>query len=78
MSLVQRAEHALGFTSVSGANGAASDDCRLRRYNVEPYPPRTFRLVLAGACDLISVKDTVPEPGCARRAFNKVLGTASR
>jgi peptidoglycan/xylan/chitin deacetylase (PgdA/CDA1 family) len=77
VSLVQQAGYSLGFTSVSGANGPASDRYRLRRYNVEPYPARTFELVLAGACDLISAKDTVPGT-YARRAFNKVLGTASR
>ena len=77
VSLVQQAGYALGFTSVSGANGPSSDRFRLRRYNVEPYPPRTFELVLSGACDLISVKDTVPGT-YARRAFNKVLGTATR
>ena len=77
VSLVQQAGYTLGFTSVSGANGPSSDRYRLRRYNVEPYPPRTFELVLSGACDLISVKDTVPGT-YARRAFNKVLGTASR
>ena len=60
VSLVQQAGYTLGFTSVSGANGPSSDRYRLRRYNVEPYPPRTFELVLSGACDLISVKDTVP------------------
>ena len=76
-SLVQQAGYKLGFTSVSGANGPTSDRFRLRRYNVEPYPPRTFELVLAGSCDLISVKDTVPGTH-ARRAFNKVLGTATR
>jgi peptidoglycan/xylan/chitin deacetylase (PgdA/CDA1 family) len=77
VSLVQQAGYALGFTSVSGANGPSTDRYRLRRYNVEPYPPRTFELVLAGACDLISVKDTVPGT-YARRAFNKVLGTATK
>jgi peptidoglycan/xylan/chitin deacetylase (PgdA/CDA1 family) len=77
VSLVQQAGYTLGFTSVSGANGPSTDRYRLRRYNVEPYPPRTFELVLAGACDLISVKDTVPGT-YARRAFNKVLGTATR
>ena len=71
VSLVQQAGYALGFTSVSGANGPSSDRFRLRRYNVEPYPARTFELVLSGACDLISVKDTVPGT-YARRAFNKV------
>ena len=77
VSLVQQAGYKLGFTSVSGANGPASDRFRLRRYNVEPYPPRTFELVLSGACDLISMKDTVPGT-YARRAFNRVLGTATR
>ena len=48
VSLVQQAGYALGFTSVSGANGPSSDRFRLRRYNVEPYPPRTFELVLVG------------------------------
>jgi peptidoglycan/xylan/chitin deacetylase (PgdA/CDA1 family) len=77
VSLVQQAGYTLGFTSVSGANGPSTDRYRLRRYNVEPYPPRTFELVLSGACDLISMKDTVPGT-YARRAFNKVLGTATR
>jgi peptidoglycan/xylan/chitin deacetylase (PgdA/CDA1 family) len=77
VSLVQQAGYSLGFTSVTGANGPSTDRYRLRRYNVEPYPARTFELVLAGACDLISVKDTVPGT-YARRAFNKVLGTATR
>src|SRR5688572_23598104 len=58
-SLVQQAGYKLAFTSVSGANGSATDPFRLRRYNIEPYPPRTFELVLSGACDLIAVKDTV-------------------
>jgi peptidoglycan/xylan/chitin deacetylase (PgdA/CDA1 family) len=76
-SLVQQAGYKLAFTSVSGANGPGTDRFRLRRYNIEPYAPRTFELVLAGACDLISVKDTVPGT-YARRAFNRVLGTATR
>ena len=76
-SLVQQAGYKLAFTSVSGANGPATDRFRLRRYNIEPYPARTFELVLAGACDLISVKDTVVGT-YARRAFNAALGTATR
>jgi peptidoglycan/xylan/chitin deacetylase (PgdA/CDA1 family) len=76
-SLVQQAGYKLAFTSVSGANGPATDRFRLRRYNIEPYPARTFELVLAGACDLIAVKDTVLGTH-ARRAFNAVLGTATR
>jgi peptidoglycan/xylan/chitin deacetylase (PgdA/CDA1 family) len=76
-SLVQQAGYKLAFTSVSGANGRASDRYRLRRYNIEPYPRRTFELVLEGACDLIAVKDTVLGTH-ARRALNAALGTATR
>jgi peptidoglycan/xylan/chitin deacetylase (PgdA/CDA1 family) len=77
LSLVRQAGYDLGFTSVSGANGPRSDRFRLRRYNVEPYPARTFELVLRGACDLIAVKDTVAGT-YARRAFNAALGTSSK
>jgi peptidoglycan/xylan/chitin deacetylase (PgdA/CDA1 family) len=76
-SLVQQAGYKLAFTSVSGANGPNTDRYRLRRYNIEPYPARTFELVLSGACDLISVKDTVLGTH-ARRALNAALGTATR
>jgi peptidoglycan/xylan/chitin deacetylase (PgdA/CDA1 family) len=76
-SLVQQAGYRIAFTSVSGANGPASDRFRLRRYNVEPYPARTFELVLSGACDMIAVKDTVAGTH-VRRAFNAALGTATR
>jgi peptidoglycan/xylan/chitin deacetylase (PgdA/CDA1 family) len=76
VSLVRQAGYELGFTSVSGANGPQSDRFRLRRYNVEPYSARTFELVLAGACDLIGLKDTVPGT-YARRALNAALGTSS-
>ncbi|HET7745564.1 MAG TPA: polysaccharide deacetylase family protein [Gaiellaceae bacterium] len=76
-SLVQQAGYKLAFTSVSGANGPGTDRFRLRRYNIEPYPARTFELVLSGACDLISLKDTVLGTH-ARRAFNAALGTATR
>jgi peptidoglycan/xylan/chitin deacetylase (PgdA/CDA1 family) len=76
-SLVRQAGYELGFTSVSGSNGPATDRYRLRRYNVEPYSARTFELVLRGACDLIAVKDTVVGTH-ARRAFNSALGTWSR
>jgi hypothetical protein len=76
-SLVQQAGYRIAFTSVSGANGLATDRYRLRRYNVEPYPARTFELVLSGACDLIAVKDTVAGTH-VRRAFNAALGTATR
>lgn len=76
-SLVQQAGYKLAFSSVTGANGPSTDRFRLRRYNIEPYPARTFELVLAGACDLIAVKDTVAGTH-ARRAVNAALGTASR
>ena len=77
LSLVRQAGYDVAFTAVSGANTAASDPLQLRRYNVEPYSPRTFELVLAGACDLISVKDTVTGTR-ARRVFNAALGTSSK
>jgi hypothetical protein len=76
-SLVQQAGYKLAFSSVTGANGPATDRFRLRRYNIEPYPARTFELVLAGACDVISVKDTVAGTH-VRHAVNAALGTASR
>lgn len=76
-SLVRQAGYDLAFTAVSGANGPSSDPLQLRRYNVEPYSHRTFELVLAGACDLIAVKDTVTGTH-ARRLFNAALGTSSR
>jgi peptidoglycan/xylan/chitin deacetylase (PgdA/CDA1 family) len=75
-SLVRQAGYQLAFTSVSGSNGPRTDRFRLRRYNVEPYPARTFELVLRGACDSIALKDTVPGT-YARRALNAALGTLS-
>ena len=76
-SLVRQAGYDLAFTAVSGANSPGSDPLQLRRYNVEPYSHRTFELVLAGACDLIAVKDTVTGTH-ARRLFNAALGTSSK
>ena len=76
-SLVQQAGYKLAFTAVSGANGPGSDRFQLLRYNVEPYSSRTFELVLAGACDALSVKDTVIGTH-VRRALTKSLGMASR
>jgi peptidoglycan/xylan/chitin deacetylase (PgdA/CDA1 family) len=76
VSLVRSAGYELAFTSVSGANDGGSNPLRLRRYNVEPYPARTFELVLAGACDLIRIKDSVAGTQ-ARRLLNSALGTTS-
>jgi peptidoglycan/xylan/chitin deacetylase (PgdA/CDA1 family) len=76
-SLLVQAGYDVAFTSISRSNGPASEPFRLGRYNVEPYAPRTFELVLAGACDLIALKDTVAGTH-ARRLFNQVLGTSSR
>jgi peptidoglycan/xylan/chitin deacetylase (PgdA/CDA1 family) len=76
-SLVRQAGYDIAFTAVSGANTPDSDPLQLRRYNVEPYSGRTFELVLAGACDLIAIKDTVSGTH-ARRLFNAALGTSSR
>jgi hypothetical protein len=72
---VRSAGYELAFTSVSGANDGGSNPLRLRRYNVEPYRARTFELVLAGACDLIRIKDTVAGTR-ARRLLNSALGTS--
>ena len=73
-SILKQAGYEIAFTSISRANGSDTNPFRLGRYNVEPYPPRTFELVLAGACDLISLKDTVAGTH-ARRLFNQALGT---
>ena len=77
LSLVRQAGYDVAFTAVSGANSQDTDPLQLRRYNIEPYPPRTFELVLAGACDLIALKDTVSGTH-ARRIFNAALGTSTK
>jgi peptidoglycan/xylan/chitin deacetylase (PgdA/CDA1 family) len=77
LSLVRQAGYDVAFSAVSGANSAHTDPLQLRRYNIEPYPPRTFELVLAGACDLISLKDTVTGTH-ARRLLNAALGTSTK
>jgi peptidoglycan/xylan/chitin deacetylase (PgdA/CDA1 family) len=76
-SLLKQAGYDIAFTSISRSNGAGADPFRLGRYNVEPYPTRTFELVLSGACDLIALKDTVAGT-YARRLFNQALGTSTR
>ncbi|CAB4709032.1 MAG: polysaccharide deacetylase family protein [Actinobacteria bacterium] len=76
-SLLLQAGYEVAFTSISRANGAGANPFRIGRYNVEPYPSRTFELVLSGACDLIALKDTVAGTH-ARRVFNQALGTATR
>jgi peptidoglycan/xylan/chitin deacetylase (PgdA/CDA1 family) len=77
LSLVRQAGYDVAFTAVSGANSPVTDPLQLRRYNIEPYPSRTFELVLAGACDLIAIKDTVTGTR-ARRLFNAALGTSTK
>jgi peptidoglycan/xylan/chitin deacetylase (PgdA/CDA1 family) len=76
-SLVQQAGYKLGFTAVSGVNTPGTDRFQLLRYNVEPYAARTFELVLSGACDLLSVKDTVAGT-YVRRTVTRMLGIGSR
>jgi len=76
-SILKQAGYDIAFTTISRANGPTTNPFRLGRYNVEPYPARTFELVLSGACDLISLKDTVAGTH-ARRLFNQALGTATR
>jgi len=75
-SILKQAGYEIAFTSISRSNGNETNPFRLGRYNVEPYPARTFELVLAGACDLISLKDTVAGTH-ARRLFNQALGTST-
>jgi peptidoglycan/xylan/chitin deacetylase (PgdA/CDA1 family) len=77
LSLLRQAGYDLAFTSISGSNGPYTDPLQLHRYNVEPYPARTFELVLSGACDLIALKDTVAGTH-ARRIFNAALGTSTK
>jgi peptidoglycan/xylan/chitin deacetylase (PgdA/CDA1 family) len=77
LSIVRQAGYDVAFSAVSGANSAETDPLQLRRYNIEPYPTRTFELVLAGACDLISLKDTVTGTH-ARRLLNSALGTSTK
>jgi peptidoglycan/xylan/chitin deacetylase (PgdA/CDA1 family) len=77
LSLLRQAGYDVAFTSISGGNGSQSDPLQLHRYNVEPYPPRTFELVLSGACDLIALKDTVAGTH-ARRWLNAALGTSTK
>jgi peptidoglycan/xylan/chitin deacetylase (PgdA/CDA1 family) len=77
LSLIRQAGYDVAFTSISGANGPRTDPLQLHRYNVEPYPARTFELVLAGACDLIAVKDSVTGTH-ARRLLNAALGTSTK
>ena len=76
-SLVEQAGYELGFTAVSGPNGPRSDRFQLLRYTIEPYSARTFELVLVGACDVLSVKDTALGTR-ARRSVRRALGMASR
>ena len=47
LSLLKQAGYEIAFTSISGGNGPCTNPFQLRRYNVEPYPSRTFELVLA-------------------------------
>jgi peptidoglycan/xylan/chitin deacetylase (PgdA/CDA1 family) len=77
LSLLKQAGYDVAFTSISGGNGLRTDPLQLHRYNVEPYPPRTFELVLSGACDLIALKDTIAGTH-ARRLFNAALGTSTK
>jgi peptidoglycan/xylan/chitin deacetylase (PgdA/CDA1 family) len=77
LSLLKQAGYDVAFTSISGGNGPRTDPLQLHRYNVEPYPRRTFELVLSGACDLIALKDTIAGTH-ARRLFNAALGTSAK
>jgi hypothetical protein len=76
-TLVQRAGYKLAFSAIFGANSSQSDRFQLRRYSVEPFSARSFELVLAGACDVLALKDS--EAGTrVRRALMAAVGTPSR
>ena len=76
-ALVQQAGYKLAFSAIFGANSPQSDRFQLRRYSVEPFSARSFELVLAGACDVLAVKDG--ETGTrVRRAIMSAMGTPSR
>ena len=76
-SLVQQAGYKLGFTAIFGADSPQSDRFQLRRYSIEPFSERSFEFVLAGACDVLAVKDG--ETGTrVRRAVMSAIGTPSR
>jgi len=75
--LVRQAGYKLAFSAIFGANSPQSDRFQLRRYSVEPFSARSFELVLAGACDVLAVKDG--ETGTrVRRALMSAIGTPSR
>ena len=75
--LVEQAGYKLAFTGIFGANSPQSDRFQLRRYSIEPFSARSFELVLAGACDVLAVKDS--ETGTRmRRALMAAIGTPSR
>jgi peptidoglycan/xylan/chitin deacetylase (PgdA/CDA1 family) len=75
--LVQQAGYKLAFSAIFGANSPQSDRFQLRRYSVEPFSARSFELVLAGACDVLAVKDG--ETGTRlRRGLMSAIGTPSR
>jgi peptidoglycan/xylan/chitin deacetylase (PgdA/CDA1 family) len=75
--LVQQAGYKLAFSAIFGANSPHSDRFQLRRYSVEPFSARSFELVLAGACDVLAVKDGKTGTR-VRRALMSAIGTPSR
>jgi peptidoglycan/xylan/chitin deacetylase (PgdA/CDA1 family) len=75
--LVQQAGYKLAFSAIFGANSPQSDRFQLRRYSVEPFSARSFELVLAGACDVLAVKDGKTGTR-VRRALMSAIGTPSR
>jgi len=76
-SLVQQAGYKLGFSAVAGPNGPQSDRFQLLRYAIEPFSARSLELVLSGACDVLSVKDSVVGTR-VRRSVRRAIGMASR
>ena len=75
--LVEQAGYKLAFTAIFGANSLQSDRFQLRRYSIEPFSARSFELVLAGACDVLALKDSKVGTRM-RRALMAAIGTPSR
>jgi peptidoglycan/xylan/chitin deacetylase (PgdA/CDA1 family) len=72
--MLSEAGYALGFTTVARGNKPDADPLQLGRYNGEAYSPRTFELLIRGACDGIALKDSVAGTH-AKVLFNRALRT---
>lgn len=75
-ALVAEAGYAVAFATFARGNAADANRYRLGRYNGEAYSPRTFELLLRGACDAIAAKDSVAGAR-AKSLFNRALRTTT-